>query len=126
MEHRPLCLQEIPKSLAQGLIPIVTLVDQLSSYKDLEIQKTKPLLSDSISLVGYSFYNISMKKRHEIRNYFSPRYRKICSSDIPISENLFGDSCMSKLKDLSDINKYPLRSHRGQGGTYSVYRKSTS
>ena len=38
----------------------------------------------------------------------------VSSWNSKISENLFEDSCMSKLKDLSDINKYPLRSHRGK------------
>ncbi|XP_062591612.1 uncharacterized protein LOC134253118 [Saccostrea cucullata] len=113
---------EIQKSLAQGLVPIVNLADQLANNKEIDNQKTKAMLSDSISLLGYGFYNLSMKRRHEIRNHLNPRYRKICSSDVPISENLFGDSCMSKLKDMGDINKYPLSSNRGQGGNYSAYR----
>lgn len=33
--------------------------------------------------------------------------------------------CMSKLKDMGDINKCPLGSNRGQDGTYSVYSNRT-
>ncbi|XP_062592192.1 uncharacterized protein LOC134253641 [Saccostrea cucullata] len=117
-----LSFQEIQKSLAQGLVHIVNLADQLANHKEIDNQKTKAMLSDSISLLGYGFYNLSMKRRHEIRNHLNPRYRKICSSDVPISENLFGDNCMTKLKDMGDINKYHLSSNRGQVGNYSAYR----
>ena len=31
---------------------------------------------------------------------------KMCSSDVPITNQLFGDNCLNKLKEMSDINKY--------------------
>jgi len=36
------------------------------------------------------------------------RHNKICSSDVPITNQLFGDNCLNKLKEMGDINKYPV------------------
>lgn len=43
-----LVLQEIQKYMAHGLIPIGSLADQLANNKDLDVQKTKSMLSDSL------------------------------------------------------------------------------
>jgi hypothetical protein len=32
----------------------------------------------------------------------------MCSSDVPITNQLFGDNCLNKLKEMGDINKYPV------------------
>jgi hypothetical protein len=50
-----LTLQEIQRYMTQGLIPIVSLADQLASNQDLDVQETESILSDSISLLVYCF-----------------------------------------------------------------------
>ena len=32
----------------------------------------------------------------------------MCSSDVPITNELFGDNCSSRLKEMGDISKYPV------------------
>ncbi|XP_052687732.1 uncharacterized protein LOC128166532 [Crassostrea angulata] len=109
-----LALQEIPKYMAHGLIPIVSLADQLANSKDLDVQKTKSMLSDSISLLGYGFYNLSMKRRNELKLHELFKSSIQESSDIPVTEQLFGDNCTTKLKDMGDMNKHSLSSLKGQ------------
>ena len=66
------------------------------------------LLSDAISLIGHDFLLLSNKRRQGLRNYINDRYSKICATDVPFTNQLFGDNCLSKLKEMGDINKYPI------------------
>ena len=51
---------------------------------------------------------MSNNRRQSLRNYIHDRYNTICSSDVPITNQLFGDNCLNKLKEMGDINKYPV------------------
>lgn len=112
--------------MAHGLISVVSLADQLANNKDLDVQKTKSMLSDSISLLGHGFFNLSMKRRNELKKCLNPRYREICSSDVPVTEQLFGDNCTTKLKDMGDMNKHSLSSIKGQSSFNSYKGRSNS
>ncbi|XP_062566914.1 uncharacterized protein LOC134229224 [Saccostrea cucullata] len=101
-------LQIIQKSIATGLIPLVQMAESLISKQDTESVKNKKMLGDAISMLGNSFYNLSMKRRNEIKSCLTPRYKKIVSAEIPLTDQLFGDNCMSKLKEMGDINKHPI------------------
>lgn len=103
-----LTLQVIQKSLATGMIPLVQMADMLVNKKELEPHVCKKMLADSISMLGNAFYNVSMKRRNEIKNVLNFRYRKIASSEIPVTDHLFGDNCVSKLKEMGDITKQPI------------------
>jgi hypothetical protein len=84
------------------------------------------MLSDSISLLGYGFYNLSMKRRNDLKSCLNPGFRKICSSDTPVTEQLFGDNCSTKLKDMGDMSKHSLSSFKGQGYNNNYKNKSNS
>lgn len=55
-------LQEVQRSIATGLIPItcIEIANQLVKKEPLDTSKAKCQLSDSLSLLGHAFYNISM------------------------------------------------------------------
>ncbi|XP_061177945.1 uncharacterized protein LOC133186704 [Saccostrea echinata] len=103
-----LTLQVIQKSLATGIIPLVQMADMFVNKKELDPQTCKKMLADSISMLGNAFYNLSMKRRNEIKNVLNFRYRKIAFSEIPVTDFLFGDNCVSKLKEMGDITKQPI------------------
>lgn len=84
------------------------MADMLVNKKELEPQICKKMLADSISMLGNVFYNVSMKRRNEIKDVLNFRYRKIASSEIPVTDHLFGDNCVSKLKEMGDTTKQPI------------------
>ena len=47
-------------------------------------------------------------RRSQMRSNLNDCYSRICSSDVPITDHLFGDDCLGKLKEMGDINKYPI------------------
>ncbi|CAC5401723.1 unnamed protein product [Mytilus coruscus] len=102
-------LQEVRKSMMAGMVPIVNLANQLAIRKEpIDPSIVKNELSDSISLMGNAYYSLSMKRRYDIRRFLNPRYQRVCSHDIPVNENLFGDNIMPRIKVLGDPTKIPI------------------
>lgn len=94
--------------MAHSLIPIISLAGQLANNKNLEIQKTKPMLSDFIRLLWYGFYNLSIERKNKLKNCYNSRTFAVHIFLI----QLFGDNCITKQKDLGDMNKHSLSSLR--------------
>lgn len=105
---KDLAMQEVQKYLALGLSPIVNMADDIAKKKEVNISTFKAEIADAISLIGHAFFLISSKRRASIKSFLNDRYAKICSRDIPITSFLFGDNCMSKLKEMGDINRIPI------------------
>lgn len=103
-----LTLLEIQKSLATGMIPLVQMADMLVNKKELESKIFKKMLADSIRMLGNAFFNVSIKRRNEVKNVSNFRYRRITSSEIPVTDHLFRYNCVSKLNKLGDITKQPI------------------
>ena len=60
-----LALQEVQKSLATGLIPIVQLADKcVKSKGNLDPVETRSMLADSISLIGHAMLSLSHRRRY--------------------------------------------------------------
>ena len=105
---KDLALQEVHKFLTLGLTPIINMADNIAKTKEHIYSDTgRTMLTDAISLIGHSFFLLSNKRKQSLRNYIHDRYNKICSTDVPITNQLFGDNCLNKLKEMGDINKYP-------------------
>lgn len=72
------------------------MAESLINKKDPESVKSKKMLGDTISMIGNGFYHLSMKRRNEIKTCLNPRYKEITSAEIPVTDQLFGNNCMSK------------------------------
>lgn len=64
--------------------------------------------ADSISMLGNAFYIVFMKRRKEIKNVLNFRFCKIASFEIPVTNPLIGDNCVSKPKTMGDNTKQLL------------------
>lgn len=102
-----LTLRKIQKSLAMGMIPLVQMADMLVNKKELEPQIFKKMLADSIRMLGNAFFNVSIKRRNEVKNVLNFRYCRI-TSEIPVTDHLFRYNCVFKLNKLGDITKQPI------------------
>jgi len=105
---KDLAMQEVQKYLALGLTPIVNMAENIAKKKEVILSTFKAEIADAISLIGHAFFIISSKRRTSIKSFLNDRYAKICSGDIPITSFLFGDNCISKLKEMGDINRFPI------------------
>ena len=124
--------QEVQKSFASGLIPLVQLADMLSC-KSFDASKARTLLTDAFSLLGHSFLSISQKRRVHMKQFFNDKYKPMCNSDVEVDAFLFGTEGIKKLKELGDPQKVPIGhprylrrrfsvgNHGGGHGSYGSY-----
>ena len=61
-------------------------------------------VKDATFLAAHASYHISMCRRANYRMAFDDRHEKICSSDIPVSKDLFGVDLVKSCKDISDLS----------------------
>ena len=102
-------LQEIQKVLATGMVPIIQTAELCSQSKSpVDPIKVRNLMSDAISLVGHGLFSISQRRRYNMRTYINDKYKSICNQETPITNLLFGEDCMKRLKDMGDVNRTPL------------------
>ena len=73
----------------------MNLTEYVNKNKEFNVENAKELLGDALSLFGHAFYLLSFQRRQNIKTFLNDRYVKICSNDVPITEYLFGDSCVS-------------------------------
>lgn len=93
------------KKFSHGYDTFSTVSDMLVNKKELELHICK---KDDGWFYKYAFYNVSMKRRNEIKNVLNFRYRKTASSEIPVTDHLIGDNCVSKPKVMGNITKQPI------------------
>ena len=113
-----LVLQNIQKSISLGLVAIIQLAEQVvNPNTELDRGSIKTALTDSLSLIGHSQFYISQRRRFNIRPYLNDKYKPICNSDVPLTNELFGNDCHKKIKELDDPTKISI------GATTSNYSK---
>ena len=113
-----LVLQNIQKSISLGLVAIIQLAEQVvNPNTELDRGSIKTALTDSLSLIGHAQFYISQRRRFNIRPYLNDKYKPICNSDIPLTNELFGNDCHKKIKELDDPTKISI------GATTSNYSK---
>ena len=81
------------------------------SSKELGRNSIKTALIDSLSLIGHAQFDISQRRRYNIRPYINDKYKPTCNSDVPISNELFGNDCHKRIKELGDPTKIHIGAH---------------
>jgi hypothetical protein len=61
-----------------------------------------------LSLIGHAQFYISQRRRFNIRPYLNDKYKPICNSDVPLTNELFGNDGHKKIKELGDPTKIPV------------------
>ena len=104
-----LVLQDIQKSIAIGLVPIIQLAEQVvNPAYELDRASIKTSLTDCLSLIGHAQFYLSQRRRYILRPYLHDKYKPICNSDVPVTNELFGNDCHKRLKELGDPSKIPI------------------
>ena len=98
--------QKLQRQVVKGTLPYGLILQELNDIskgeKILDIGKLKGLALDGLSLAGNAVYELSMKRREDLKGGISPRYRGLCGRHTPLAENLFGSDLPAALKKVSD------------------------
>lgn len=106
-------LQRIQANLLKGIIPIVSVVEQLVKVQDkipvelLDIENLIKNATDSVALLGAANFGLNMQRRDNIKPELNADYKHLCSPTVPFTEFLFGDDpdLSKQLKDLAEATK---------------------
>ena len=71
---------------------------------NVNIQNIAQSITDMSALLGYSSYEISLKRRVFIRNVINTEYKDLCSPNQPMTTQLFGDDLPKVVKELKLTN----------------------
>ena len=71
----------------------------------MDVNKLKELPLDGITLAGNASYEISMKRREELKHVLNPMYRGLCSCSTPVTEMLFGKDMNNAMKQVAEAYK---------------------
>ena len=103
-------LQTTTSKAAYAIVKSTDLLLKLKTKVDREIAKELNNLvvetTDSLQLLGHASYEISQVRGDEIKpNLHTEDYGDLCSSNIPVTELLFGDELQTLLTHVRAANK---------------------
>lgn len=115
--------------LQKSLCPITSVLDKLISFEqsldkteegrivysetqELNITQIRRELDKSMKLIATVFYNLTMRRRQNIRSALDPSYAAICGPQVNFTDKLFGDDLEATLQSLSSTNKLKLKASR--------------
>ncbi|XP_028517175.1 uncharacterized protein LOC114575812 [Exaiptasia diaphana] len=131
-------LQRVQTNLVKGVIPIVSLIQELVNARDkipsdvLEVEEILKKGTDAIALIGAANFDLNMRRRDNIKLELNEDYKHLCSSTVPFTDYLFGDDTdLSKqLKDLAEATKvskkikHDSKSDTRKGSNYRNFKSS--
>ncbi|WAQ99028.1 POL-like protein [Mya arenaria] len=109
---------DIQNLVADGIGLVLKLVNLL---KDQSLgTEAKGVLSDTLTILGQTQYNLSMRRRYMIRPALKKKYAGLCNLSTEVTKKLFGDHIDKEIKScetLSSIGKdsYPQRGTFARG-----------
>ena len=113
--------QSIQKHVIKGMIPYFHIMSELreatKSGNPVNSEKIKQFALDGITLSGNASYELSMKRREELKSCLNPMYRGLCSRNTPVTEKLFGQDLNGSMKQVAEAFK------AGRKLTYSESNK---
>lgn len=119
-------LQRVQTNLVKGVIPIVSLIEELVNARDkipsevLDVEEILKKATDAVALIGAANFDLNMRRRDNIRLELNEDYKHLCSSTVPFTDYLFGDDIdLSKqLNDLAEATKVSKKiKHESKGDT---------
>lgn len=90
-------LANIQNMLATSMVPLFQLSKVIKPVIKND-KSAKQLMSQAMTLIGQAQYQLSIKRRYQLRPNLNRRYTNLCSAGTPISSMLFGDDISKEVK----------------------------
>lgn len=106
---KDLALQEVQKYIVKAAQPLLLALDKvLKANKEKTQLNPADILQelvDSMSFIGHSCYQVSMKRRDCLRQHINKQYQTVASKNTQVTKWLFGDDLAKNIKDIGEVNK---------------------
>lgn len=102
-------LSQPQKTIVAATVAITQAADKLLQSTTPEnesmINEALKMQLNAVGLLGSASFELSLKRRNAIKPKLSRDYASLSSSQVPITDMLFGDDLQKHLKDIKEINK---------------------
>lgn len=107
--NQDLRMQKTHELITKALIPVLKGVEMLLAFKDNK-GKLQPLqllnwTSDTLQLLMTLFTEFSFRRREIIKPELSFAFKQLCSTQNPVTNNLFGDDLTKQIREIDDAQK---------------------
>ncbi|KAK3084722.1 hypothetical protein FSP39_018007 [Pinctada imbricata] len=107
--NKDLELQKPQKLLVTAMLPLISSVDVLIKNDPKGENPSTNILVDNImdavAMLSHANDDMNGVRRSMIKPSLNTEYRALCSSQNPITANLFGDNIAEQLKTIQEVNK---------------------
>ena len=105
VRQQDLRLQKTQTLLCKAMIPILRVFDKALHAKrddrDIKPKEIMDLISDGYKIMAFGFNDISYRRRELIiQPHRNPQCRYLCSSETPVTGQLFGDDLANHVDEL--------------------------
>jgi len=97
--------QHLSKALIAQAQTAEQVLDLMAKTKDVALQGILKTLMDSAMSVGLGMKELNAARRQDLKSSLLPEYTGLCSTQVPVTEYLFGDNLESSLKLLKSTSK---------------------
>ena len=115
VKSRDVGFQAFQKGLIKGIVPVANLASKLVDAKKDKVQfipvaDAYDLAIDALTLLGYSVFEFSMKRREMLKSEVAPGFKSLCRESQPITTMLFGDELPQSIRDISQVKRMAAKS----------------
>eukprot|EP00794_Sanderia_malayensis_P010314 gene10314-11383_t len=95
----------------------VSLLEARNNKTKVNIDEIIAINTDVLALLGHSSADIAQLRRDNIPQSLSEHYKVLCSTEIPVTDHLFGDEgdFQTRVKAITDSNKISKSATRNDG-----------
>ncbi|XP_069126635.1 uncharacterized protein [Argopecten irradians] len=112
-KSRDLRFQRAQDKMLKGLVPLARTLQKITSdRKEITDDKTKAILDeimkatlDSFMLISTASQDISQRRRELIKPDLNNQFSSLCSTNNPVTTQLFGDDLHRSMKEISETNR---------------------
>ena len=129
-KKRDIRVFKLQQALDKGIYPIARIIDMAMSLENLDgehCKQVKKLALEAMSLLTHVHFELNVHRRLLMKADIGKVYAPLCSSDVPVTDFLFGDDLQKHLKDIGDQNKIGAtinpshRNSKGRGLSNTTY-----
>ena len=123
-------LQKVQTSIFKGMCALTNMIDKLLEHlsslpagNDL-LQKS----TDALTLFANANSELNQRRREFIKPDLHEEYKHLCSSSVPITDQLFGNDLPKQVKELTEVNRVgkKVSTHSGRSTNKPDYHRHNS
>jgi hypothetical protein len=132
-KDQDLKLQQIQSIMCKTFYPLAHLMDKLlksqskrQSLSGADLNDCLTLCNDTFKLLQLGFTEMSQRRRLSLKPELANEYKALCSSEIPVSDYLFGDDLEKQIREITDAKKVSrkITEKNNQGQRFSPYKRN--